>query len=253
MPEDQEDRSQRAHAPLTPPAGVSPHDYDLIEDAVMETARGRWFLKEYARRVRAAETASLLGALQRIEALVAARGPAAAAMPAGGAEDARERIASASEKLLDVVWYMRERGFESSICEAVDTEARGLGELAGQMGYGAQDFDAGDETGPGRETIRARLYEPRRPAEISLEAREIQRAGDVALDQSGTEGTQAPVVHQPVMVEPSSAEPCMAENVCVEAPQALADADALSPMASRLAALAHIDALPLPRKLALFA
>ena len=36
----------------------------------METARGRWFLAEYARRNRHADTTMLLKALDRIDALV---------------------------------------------------------------------------------------------------------------------------------------------------------------------------------------
>lgn len=42
-------------------------DYALIESAVMETSRGRWFLAEYARRNRNADTAAVLEALSRIE------------------------------------------------------------------------------------------------------------------------------------------------------------------------------------------
>ena len=37
------------------PVAVSEADYDLIEAAVMETGRGRWFLAEHARRNRHAE------------------------------------------------------------------------------------------------------------------------------------------------------------------------------------------------------
>jgi chemotaxis protein CheZ len=53
-------------------------DYDAIEDAVMETMRGRWFLAEYARRNRHADTKVLLAALDRIEASITA-GPSAQA------------------------------------------------------------------------------------------------------------------------------------------------------------------------------
>lgn len=42
-------------------------DYDAIEAAVMETARGRWFLGEYARRHRSADTTVVLQALERLE------------------------------------------------------------------------------------------------------------------------------------------------------------------------------------------
>lgn len=45
-----------------------PADYDDIHAAVMETARGRWFLKEYARRNRSADTTIVLAAIERIEA-----------------------------------------------------------------------------------------------------------------------------------------------------------------------------------------
>lgn len=47
-------------------------DYEVIEAAVMETARGRWFLAEHARRHRAADTAVVLAALARIEEMVQA-------------------------------------------------------------------------------------------------------------------------------------------------------------------------------------
>src|SRR3954447_19917649 len=57
-------------ANLPVPVGVSEADYDAIEAAVMETARGRWFLAEYARRNRNADTTMLLKALDRIEASI---------------------------------------------------------------------------------------------------------------------------------------------------------------------------------------
>jgi chemotaxis protein CheZ len=57
-------------ANLPVPAPISEADYEAIESAVMETARGRWFLAEYARRNRNADTTMLLKALDRIEAVV---------------------------------------------------------------------------------------------------------------------------------------------------------------------------------------
>jgi len=45
-------------------------DYEAIADAVMETNRGRWFLAEYARRNRHADTTMLLSALERIEGTI---------------------------------------------------------------------------------------------------------------------------------------------------------------------------------------
>lgn len=60
-----------------PPAPISEAEYESIADAVMETARGRWFLAEYARRNRHADTTAVLGAIQRLEGTLAvARAPA---------------------------------------------------------------------------------------------------------------------------------------------------------------------------------
>src|SRR6201982_2739755 len=48
-------------------------DYDAIRDAFMETARGRWFLGEYAKRNRNADTRMVLDAVARIEEALAAQ------------------------------------------------------------------------------------------------------------------------------------------------------------------------------------
>jgi hypothetical protein len=57
-------------------------DYDAIREAFMETARGRWFLGEYAKRNRNADTAMVLEAVARLEQSVAAsRAEAKAAEP----------------------------------------------------------------------------------------------------------------------------------------------------------------------------
>jgi chemotaxis protein CheZ len=54
------------------PSPLTSADYGTIEQAVMETARGRWFLAEYARRNRAADTLAVLEAIGRLESAVAA-------------------------------------------------------------------------------------------------------------------------------------------------------------------------------------
>ena len=62
-------------------------DYDAILAAVTETARGRWFLEEYARRNRTADTRALLSALDRLEnTMVARQGASVAQIRAGLAE-----------------------------------------------------------------------------------------------------------------------------------------------------------------------
>src|SRR4030081_572675 len=45
-------------------------DYDAICATVMESARGRWFLQEYARRNRNSDTVQVLEAIERIETVI---------------------------------------------------------------------------------------------------------------------------------------------------------------------------------------
>jgi hypothetical protein len=46
---------------------ISEAEYKAIESAITETARGRWFLAEFARRSRTADNQVLLGAICRLE------------------------------------------------------------------------------------------------------------------------------------------------------------------------------------------
>ena len=106
-----------------PPSGLQPEDFERIEDAVMETARGRWFLLEYARRLRAAETDRLLAAIERLERR--AQGTPAGT-PAGAAPDA----SGLAERLQDFAWTLRERGLDDSVCAELEGFAR---EAAGRF------------------------------------------------------------------------------------------------------------------------
>lgn len=74
--------------------GASPDDYDQVAAAVMESARGRWFLEEFARRNRAAETERVLGALSEMEQRLAAGDRA----PANGAVEAAALIERAATR-----------------------------------------------------------------------------------------------------------------------------------------------------------
>jgi hypothetical protein len=62
-------------SPETAAAATTPGaaDYNAILAAVMETERGRWFLAEYARRNRHADTAEVLAALERLAARTVGR------------------------------------------------------------------------------------------------------------------------------------------------------------------------------------
>jgi chemotaxis regulatin CheY-phosphate phosphatase CheZ len=53
---------------------MTDEDYELIAAAVLETARGRWFLTEHARRNRHADTQLVLQAIERLEKSVSSKG-----------------------------------------------------------------------------------------------------------------------------------------------------------------------------------
>ena len=63
---------------FAPPSPLRESDYDAIEQAVSETDRGRWFLAEYARRNRNADTDVLLEAIARLERNLTTRDAGAA-------------------------------------------------------------------------------------------------------------------------------------------------------------------------------
>jgi hypothetical protein len=141
-----------------PPAET---DYEAICAAVMETERGRWFLTEYARRNRHADTNVILSAIERIEAAirgeevspdsnhlrldlldmaeVIARTEAELAAikpepgPRGNPDDAERRkvstsaeVLAAAERVLDIVWSLRERDVDAELCDALHAAASEL-------------------------------------------------------------------------------------------------------------------------------
>ena len=63
-----------ALSPISARAALpSEEDYAAISEAFMETSRGRWFLTEYAKRNRNADTRMVLDAVARIEQGLAAQ------------------------------------------------------------------------------------------------------------------------------------------------------------------------------------
>src|SRR6476646_2553556 len=67
-----------ALSPISARAALpSEQDYEAISEAFMETSRGRWFLGEYAKRNRNADTRMVLDAVARIEESLGAQRQAA--------------------------------------------------------------------------------------------------------------------------------------------------------------------------------
>jgi hypothetical protein len=120
-------------------------DYDAIREAFMETARGRWFLGEYGKRNRNADTGMVLDAVARIEATMAAQKQApanelpdalvlirgmlsdaktsAANMMYGpDAEQALAAVNRGTRIVREIAWTLREYGTDVRICDMLDAQ-----------------------------------------------------------------------------------------------------------------------------------
>jgi hypothetical protein len=135
----------------------SEQDYDAIREAFMETARGRWFLGEYAKRNRNADTRMVLDAVARVEENLAAQrqaapdnGLAEALVAISGAVDEARAAASvaiddlALEETLapvrkgarvirEIAWRWREIGTDGRICDLIDSQADAIEAGCGQI------------------------------------------------------------------------------------------------------------------------
>lgn len=115
---------------IKPPPGLTEDDFEAIEDAVMETARGRWFLREYTRRARAADTGKLLEVLLRVERVVSGQ----AALPGGfSPEHHAQALDERQGRFAEIAWTLREGGYDGAICTLIENEARALARLADNM------------------------------------------------------------------------------------------------------------------------
>lgn len=107
-----------------------PGQYEALESAVMESARGRWFLSEYAKRNRAADTMMLLDALKKLEN-VASTNPIKPDRPlpdigqlASTIKAARSEIASTHNDLLPDGGYLPA---DSALYDHIAADAKSVG------------------------------------------------------------------------------------------------------------------------------
>src|ERR1700743_1544668 len=140
-------------------------DYEAIRDAFMETARGRWFLGEYAKRNRNADTRMVLDAVSRIEQTIAAQKqpePApdnslaealrleeALATIRGAVDQAKAAAATALDDLAleaklapvrkgariihEIAWRWREIGADGRICDLIDSQIAAIDTACAQL------------------------------------------------------------------------------------------------------------------------
>ena len=132
-------------------------DYEAIREAFMETSRGRWFLGEYARRNRNADTRMVLDAVARIEenlaaqkqpppdngladALVAirhavdeARAAASAALDGLSLEQSLAPVRKGARVIREISWRLREIGADGRICDLIDSQLSAIEAGCGQI------------------------------------------------------------------------------------------------------------------------
>jgi hypothetical protein len=155
-----------ALSPISARAALpSEEDYEAISQAFMETSRGRWFLGEYAKRNRNADTRMVLEAVSRIEeslaaqkqpvpesglreALIAigravdqAQAAASAAIDSQALEENLAPVRNGARIIKEISWRWREIGADSRICDLLDLQVKAI-EGACQQVSTARPLDA---------------------------------------------------------------------------------------------------------------
>lgn len=179
-------------------------DYDAIREAFMETARGRWFLGEYAKRNRNADTRMVLDAVAKIEETLAAqRQPvvedrlpealieirraireaetiAIAAFDPAAIEASLAPIPRGVRIIKEISWRWREIGADGRICDLIDSQLASIEAACGQMStidprvelkaafdllrHRVEQLDADSDTAPQAEARPAPVQEAAPPA-----------------------------------------------------------------------------------------
>jgi hypothetical protein len=198
-----------ALSPISARASLpSEEDYDAIREAFMETARGRWFLDEYAKRNRNADTRMVLDAVARIEQTVAAQkqppppvvvdrlpaallsirnavaraeGAASTAFDGSQLDENLAPIRKGMRIIKEISWRWREIGADGRICDLIDSQVAAIDTACTQLA----------ETDP-RVALRA--------------AFEIIRS-EIEAFREGTDVAPAPVAEAPRPAPPIAVAP----------------------------------------------
>src|SRR5258707_4538836 len=132
-------------------------DYDAIREAFMETSRGRWFLGEYAKRNRNADTSMVLDAVAKIEETLAtqrhlvvedrlpealieirraireAETIAIAAVDPAEIEVSLAAIPRGIRIIKEISWRWREIGADGRICDLIDSQLASIEAACAQV------------------------------------------------------------------------------------------------------------------------
>jgi hypothetical protein len=147
-----------ALSPISARAALpSEADYDAIQEAFMETSRGRWFLGEYAKRNRNADTKMVLDAVARIEetitvqkkpvrdplldqalaslrtALGQAREATTGALSDLALEQNLAPVRKGARVIREIAWRLREIGADGRICDLIDSQVAAIESAAAKL------------------------------------------------------------------------------------------------------------------------
>jgi hypothetical protein len=147
-----------ALSPISARAALpSEEDYDAISHAFMETSRGRWFLGEFAKRNRNADTRMVLDAVARIEQTVTAQRQqvadtrlaevlaairravyeaqiaAAAALDGLALEQDLAPVRKGARIIKEISWRWREIGADARICDLLDSQVGAIEDACGKV------------------------------------------------------------------------------------------------------------------------
>jgi hypothetical protein len=118
------------------------HEYEAVEKAVMESARGRWFLQEFARRNRAADTQTLLDAIQRLQKAAAGEHPPSAEIISLAEAIKKQRSRIAAIRSDDGQALNDAPALYATIADQAKTAARDLAANVVRLRDVAKDFRA---------------------------------------------------------------------------------------------------------------
>jgi hypothetical protein len=261
-------------------AQPSEEDYVAIHAAFMETSRGRWFLGEYAKRNRNADTRLVLDAVARIEETLVAQNEAAAdadlrealagiRKAVGEAQTSAnagldglafdERLAPIAKGvriIREISWRWRETGADGRICDILDSQVAAIEISAGQISVG----DARAAVDQAFAAIEAQIdeysggdaapAEARREAEDAnvvrfpapVEETETPEAAIAAAVESVAEALAAEVAEVPTP-EVTEATTAAAVELAAEAAAAISDVVGAIEVVDEAAADAHDEAM----------
>src|SRR6201996_6312145 len=213
-------------------AQPSEEDYDAISEAFMETSRGRWFLGEYAKRNRNADTRMVLDAVARIEqslaaqkqpepepapivenllpeaiesikaALTEARAFAAASIDGLAIEQHLAPVRKGARVIREISWRWREIGADSRICDLIDSQVGAIEASCAQLALA--DPQAG---------LQAAFALIDRAVAAFDETRAVEDFAETAMASSPDLDAVAAEIASPVaeaVATPAAAEPAVA-------------------------------------------